>query len=77
MPLGTLPAQLSVFNAMDRYAHSKLLLTTFSHELGRRQHESLRVVDICPVPGLARTTDGTISAAAVHTVATRVCHGPC
>ena len=49
-PLGALPAKASVFNAMDRYAYSKLLLTTFSHELRRRLAAGKVVFDICPGP---------------------------
>jgi NAD(P)-dependent dehydrogenase (short-subunit alcohol dehydrogenase family) len=36
-------------NAMRRYATSKLLLTTFSHELARRQ-QGVEVLDVCPGP---------------------------
>jgi len=46
--LGAVPSDVSVFNAMDRYAYSKLLLTTFSHELSRRL--AYPVKDICPGP---------------------------
>ena len=49
-PLGALPAKASVFNAMDRYAYSKLLLTTYSHELRRRLASGKLVFDICPGP---------------------------
>lgn len=46
--LGAVPSKASMLNAMDRYAYSKLLLTTFSHELARRF--PLAVRDICPGP---------------------------
>ena len=45
-----MPSDASVFNAMDRYAYSKLLLTTWSHELARRAPRNLIVRDICPGP---------------------------
>ena len=48
--LGAVPSNTSMLNAMDRYAYSKLLLTTFSHELARRHADTLRVFDICPGP---------------------------
>lgn len=38
-------------DAMGRYAYSKLLLTTHSHELHRRREElGISVVDVCPGP---------------------------
>ena len=46
--LGALPVDASVFNAMERYAFSKLLLTTFSHELARRVPCTIK--DVCPGP---------------------------
>ena len=46
--LGALPVEASVFNAMERYAFSKLLLTTFSHELARRVPCTIK--DVCPGP---------------------------
>ena len=48
LPLGKVPTDASMFNAMDRYAYSKLLLTTYSHELDRRISQD--VIDICPGP---------------------------
>jgi NAD(P)-dependent dehydrogenase (short-subunit alcohol dehydrogenase family) len=42
-----LPEESSVFTAMDRYAYSKLALTTYAHELNRRW-EDVVVRDICP-----------------------------
>jgi NAD(P)-dependent dehydrogenase (short-subunit alcohol dehydrogenase family) len=48
LPLGKVPSDASVFNAMERYAYSKLLLTASSHELDRRVSQD--VIDICPGP---------------------------
>ena len=50
VPLGTLPSHATVFNALERYAYSKLLLTCFSHELRRRSSGHVVVFDVCPGP---------------------------
>ena len=47
IPLGAVPPH-SIAHAMERYAYSKLLLTTFSHQLDRRTPATVR--DICPGP---------------------------
>lgn len=51
-PVGAPPKQpQTVLTAMDRYAYSKLLLTTLSHELARQlAPRGTFVFDICPGP---------------------------
>jgi len=46
-PLGAVPPH-SLAQAMERYAYSKLLLTTYSHQLAKRTPAMVK--DICPGP---------------------------
>jgi NAD(P)-dependent dehydrogenase (short-subunit alcohol dehydrogenase family) len=54
--LGTVPQNASMLNAMDRYAYSKLLLTTYSCEASRRSSAIYR--DICPGPVASTIASG-------------------
>lgn len=75
--LGAVPSDASVFNAMERYAYSKLLLTTFSHELSRRL--AYPVKDICPGPVASQVSlsqSGSVTKGLTRRIAKGLTHVP-